>query len=221
MNFNSNENCKHQWEEGVCLLCGAEYSKRVKNTSILARFRWFFVCVKYRLITGFSLKSLGFLPIHIRSKEFRRMVLNVASLRIARHQADRREASVSHAPFLFFMALASFVGFFYTSAVIYALIQPSPCQAQTVTSKVTGVSDGKGRCSTLDGKKICDGSTNYDGSPIKKRPAIIAKSDSEISITFHDCRENDKKHVSCEMIDDDSKSHWVYIPGLNLPIAAH
>jgi hypothetical protein len=51
----------------------------------------------------------------------------------------------------------------------------------------------------------------------KQRPKIIATSDGNITITFTNCRENEKHHVSCQMTDADDDSHWVYLPGVKLP----
>lgn len=41
----------------------------------------------------------------------------------------------------------------------------------------------------------------------------IAFSDETVTITFHNCRENSKKHWSCQRIDGDNTDHYVYIPG--------
>lgn len=51
----------------------------------------------------------------------------------------------------------------------------------------------------------------------KRRPAIIAKSNGGIEISFHDCRENEKEHVSCHFTDNHGEAHWVYLPGVELP----
>lgn len=42
-------------------------------------------------------------------------------------------------------------------------------------------------------------------------------SNGSITITFRNCRENDKQHVSCNFEDDDGNTHWVYLPGVSLP----
>lgn len=49
------------------------------------------------------------------------------------------------------------------------------------------------------------------------KPKIIAKSDGGITITFDNCRENAKQHVSCQFEDEAGDSHWVYLPGVPLP----
>jgi hypothetical protein len=50
----------------------------------------------------------------------------------------------------------------------------------------------------------------------KRKPAIIAKSDAEFSLTFSNCRENEKQHVSCQFTDPAGVEHWVYLPGIAL-----
>ena len=51
----------------------------------------------------------------------------------------------------------------------------------------------------------------------KRRPSIVAKSDTGITIHFDECRENDKGHVSCSFDDPDGNPHWVYLAGVALP----
>lgn len=46
-----------------------------------------------------------------------------------------------------------------------------------------------------------------------KQPAAF--SDDTITVTFHNCRENDKGHWSCQRIDGPDTTHYVYIPGLH------
>lgn len=53
----------------------------------------------------------------------------------------------------------------------------------------------------------------------KHKATIIAKSNGSVTITFTNCRENDKQHVSCQMSDTDGNDHWVYLPGVKLPPA--
>jgi hypothetical protein len=69
------------------------------------------------------------------------------------------------------------------------------------------------------------GTVTYDSSvdaikPVipaaKRKPAIIAKSDAEFSLTFSNCRENEKQHVSCQFTDPAGVEHWVYLPGITL-----
>lgn len=52
---------------------------------------------------------------------------------------------------------------------------------------------------------------------VKPKPHIIAHSDTGYTLTFTDCRENEKHHVSCQLEDPDGDSHWVYLPGFPLP----
>jgi len=56
-------------------------------------------------------------------------------------------------------------------------------------------------------------------APSKKRPVIIAEFDQSVTVTFSECRENEKEHVSCKMEDSEGNEHWVYIPGLKLKAA--
>jgi len=57
-----------------------------------------------------------------------------------------------------------------------------------------------------------------DTSRIKKpKSKIIGTSENGYTITFSDCRENEKEHVSCQFTDPDGDSHWVYLPGMPLP----
>jgi hypothetical protein len=54
--------------------------------------------------------------------------------------------------------------------------------------------------------------SDRDSGRIQKLPA--AYSDDIITISFHNCRENDKHHWSCQRVDGPDTDHYVYIPGL-------
>ena len=51
----------------------------------------------------------------------------------------------------------------------------------------------------------------------RSRSKIVATSKGGITITFSECRKNDKEHVSCQFADPSGKLHWVYLAGVDLP----
>lgn len=56
-----------------------------------------------------------------------------------------------------------------------------------------------------------------DREPAKVGKLPVAYSDDTVTITFHNCRENDKKHWSCQRVDGTDTEHYVYIPGFQPP----
>lgn len=51
----------------------------------------------------------------------------------------------------------------------------------------------------------------------KQRSKIVAASNGGVTITFSECRENEKQHVSCKFEDSEGNEHWVYLAGVPLP----
>ena len=50
--------------------------------------------------------------------------------------------------------------------------------------------------------------------PTRQKSKPIKTWDKALTITFHNCRENDKHHISCQFRDGTGDQHWVCLMGL-------
>ena len=81
----------------------------------------------------------------------------------------------------------------------------------------TGIEDlaGAGKAQEADVKQATRQFTDTDHA--KRQPAhIINNKHGELTITFTDCRENEKHHVSCKFTDNNGEDHWTYLAGVTL-----
>jgi hypothetical protein len=84
--------------------------------------------------------------------------------------------------------------------------------AVAIVQCTTGLGYTQEAAVTLAPKQVAD-TDHHKRSP----HTIINKSNGDITITFTDCRENDKHHVSCKFTDPTGEEHWTYLAGLTLP----
>ena len=50
--------------------------------------------------------------------------------------------------------------------------------------------------------------------PAREKPVIIREWDNGPKISFSNCRENEKHHISCQWTDSEGTEHWICINGL-------
>jgi hypothetical protein len=169
--------------------------KRVNRFPVTNTIRYQLQRLNFYLDTRIDLNTLAPIDPHFLAGEIRRMKANAPKYKAARLRFAKRSDRSSRWPFLIPATLLALALLAYPTMFTYAAITvPDVVVLDRPVPKAPEASRVK-----------------------KPKSKIVATSDTGYTITFTDCRENDKQHVSCQFTDPDGDSHWVYLPGMSMP----
>lgn len=142
---------------------------------MIYRLRYFLASLRFRLLTGHSISSLGFLPVHARNAEFRRMITNAELYRQADLRARKKLDWALINPILAPCLFGFLVILFYGATACYGLTHQLPTivvntkkvndtdkKWDSITAKAKAAKKRKVKASKL----ICIDVADTDPSPI-------------------------------------------------------
>jgi hypothetical protein len=115
--------------------------------------------ISFRMHTGINPHKLGYLNKDEQIKEMARLQSNATKYQTAKLRATKRKQWLQSGSLVGLFCVAFLVVGFYGGLFVYLALNPQPAIAQTVSPNSTKNLDHPGRCATLNGKQICDGSS--------------------------------------------------------------